>query len=123
MTEEEDREIIKSSGSFFNNLANQVKLIMRLMVDPRVNPILKLLPIGSVLYFIFPDIAPGPIDDIAIIWLGSYLFVELCPPDIVQEHLDAIEQVVPGEWQDIDAGKGDIIDVDYWEEDNGDISS
>jgi hypothetical protein len=53
--------------------------------------LLKLLPIGSLVYLVMPDIAPGPIDDAAVIWLATYLFVELCPPDIVQEHLDALK--------------------------------
>ena len=80
MSENNDRKVVPSSGGVFNDLAIRIKLILRLMGDPRVNPLIKLLPIGAVLYLLFPDIAPGPIDDVAVIWLGSFLFVELCPP-------------------------------------------
>jgi hypothetical protein len=49
---------------------------------------------------LFPDLILGPLDDALIIWLSTVLFVELCPPDIVQEHRDAIDQVIHGEWKD-----------------------
>jgi hypothetical protein len=75
----------------FQELFIRIKLIMRLMGDPRVNGLLKLLPIGSLVYLILPDIVPGPFDDAAIIWLATYLFVELCPPEVVQEHLEALK--------------------------------
>ena len=56
-----------------------------------MNPVLKMLPIGSLAYLVIPDIAIGPIDDAAVIWLATYLFVELCPPAVVQEHLEALK--------------------------------
>jgi hypothetical protein len=125
MSEDKERNIIDSGGGIFADLVTRIKLIMRLMADPRVHPLFKLLPIGSLLYLIIPDLIPTPIDDVAIIWLGSYLFVELCPPEVVKEHLDAINQVVPGQWRDVQSGsknnhsteKDQVIDVDYWEPD------
>jgi hypothetical protein len=114
MSEEKERKMIPGQGGVFNNLAMRIKLVFRLLADHRVNPLLKLLPIGSALYFVIPDLAPGPIDDVAVIWLGSYLFVELCPPDIVQEHLQALNQVVPGEWSDSMADE-DVIEGEFRE--------
>jgi len=91
----------------------RVKLIIRLMGDSRVSPIIKLLPIFSMIYLFFPDV-PGPIDDAAIIWLGSYLFVELCPPAVVQEHMDALKRVIPAQWKD--AGPdAHTVDAEYRE--------
>jgi hypothetical protein len=98
-----DRRITPRDSGFFHDIANQIKLILRLMADPRVNPLLKLLPISTLLYFIFPDLAPGPIDDALIIGIGTYLFVELCPPEIVQEHKDALAKVVTSDWHDPDS--------------------
>jgi hypothetical protein len=115
MPDNNDRNVVPSSGGVFNDLAVRIKLILRLMGDPRVNPIIKMLPIGAVLYLIFPDIAPGPIDDVAVIWLGSFLFVELCPPEVVQEHMDALTQVVPGEWSDAPEVDEQVVDAEYWE--------
>jgi len=93
--------IVPSSGGLFNQVGQRVKLILRLLKDPRVSPLLKLLPVGSLIYLVIPDLAPGPLDDAAIIWIGAYLFVELCPPEIVQEHMDELEAIIDGEWRDL----------------------
>jgi hypothetical protein len=91
MSEKPNRKIvIPQSEGFFQGLSLRFKLILRLLGDSRVSPILKVLPIGSLVYLVMPDIAPGPIDDAAVIWLATYLFVELCPPAVVQEHLEAL---------------------------------
>jgi uncharacterized membrane protein YkvA (DUF1232 family) len=76
----------------------RVKLILRLMSDRRVNFFLKLLPVAALAYLISPvDLAPGlalpiigALDDAAIVGLGAYLFVELCPTDVVQEHTKSL---------------------------------
>jgi len=52
------------------------KLVMRLLTDRRVNIFIKLLPIGSLLYWFFPEwsIVPvflTPIDDALLMWLGG----------------------------------------------------
>ena len=49
-----------------------------------------------------PDFLPGPIDDAFPVWLGTSMFVELCPVNVVQEHMDDLTQVVDGEWHDLD---------------------
>jgi hypothetical protein len=64
------------------------------MADHRVNPLLKLIPIGTVIYFFIPDLILGPIDDALILGAGVYLFIELCPPDIVDEHRLEIRNIV-----------------------------
>jgi hypothetical protein len=115
MTENKQRKIITARGGVINDLTMHVKLILRLMADPRVSPFLKVLPIASVVYLIFPDLVPGPVDDAVVIWLGSYLFIELCPPQVVQEHMAALKQVVPGEWHEAQTDE-DVIDGEYWEE-------
>jgi hypothetical protein len=97
------KEIVPhNGGGVFNELSIRIKLIFRLLLDKRVNPLLKLLPIGSLVYLIFPDILFGPVDDAILIWLGGYLFIELCPNELVQEHMDALTQVIEGEWREID---------------------
>ena len=101
-----NKKITPSDGGFFREIANQIKLIFRLMADPRVHPLIKLLPIGSFIYLIFPDLFPlNPIDDALVLGVGTYMFVELCPPDVVQEHKDALQQVVPGSWRDVEPGE------------------
>lgn len=122
MDSKNDRMInVSKGGGIFQGLTTQIKLILRLLADRRVNPLLKLLPIGSLVYMLVPDIMVGPLDDAAIIWLGTYLFIELCPPDVVKEHLDAIKRISPGEIPDPLQGKKeeDIVDAEFWEEDKG----
>ncbi len=77
-------------GGLFEGLAQYIKLILRLMGDRRVNFFLKILPVFSLVYLFFPDLVPGPLDDAAVIWLSTTLFVELCPPQVVEEHRRAI---------------------------------
>jgi hypothetical protein len=116
MTSGPQRSITPSSGGgFFKELTTRVKLVLRLLGDRRVNIFLKALPVFSVLYFLFPDIAPGPIDDAFIIWLGSYLFIELCPENVVEEHMQRLKQVVPGDWKDL-ASRDQAIDGEFNEE-------
>jgi hypothetical protein len=80
----------------------QIKLILRLMGDSRINPLIKLLPVGALIYLVVPDVVLGPIDDAFIVWIGTSLFVELCPPDIVREHREALASVVEGDWRVVD---------------------
>lgn len=113
---------IPSQGGLYNNIVLRIKLIMRLMGDRRVNFLLKLIPVGSLVYFLVPDLVIGPVDDALIIWLSTVLFVEMCPPEIVQEHLAILNNVVPGQWEEPDpsASTGDpnqVIDANYWDED------
>ena len=74
-------------GNFLQLFGERIRLILHLMGDGRVNPLLKLLPIGSLIYTIWPLDIPGPIDDVALLMFANYMFIEMCPPDIVDEHL------------------------------------
>ncbi len=105
MGDKPKRSLVPRGGGFFQELGMNFKLILRLIRDRRVNPLLKLLPIGSLVYLVVPDLAPTPIDDAAVMWLGSVLFVELCPADVVQEHRNALRSVVDAQWREVDEGK------------------
>lgn len=113
-----NKKIVPVDGGFFRDIANQIKLIFRLIADPRVHPLVKLLPIGSLIYLAFPDFLPlNPVDDALVVGLGTYLFVELCPPEVVQEHKDALKQVVPGSWKDPEEVSTGVDGVDFDESD------
>ncbi len=110
-------------GNFFQMFGERIRLILRLLADGRVNPLLKLLPIGSLIYTIWPIDIPGPIDDVAILMFANYMFVEMCPPDVVEEHLKNLRDTPSmfGSWM---GGKPenkppvqdeDIIDADFKE--------
>jgi uncharacterized membrane protein YkvA (DUF1232 family) len=94
MTDNASKNIIPSDQDpgFFRNLSSQLKLVLRLIADSRVNFLLKFLPIATIIYLIVPDFLPGPVDDAVVISLGLYTFVELCPEEVVAEHRSAIKQ-------------------------------
>jgi uncharacterized membrane protein YkvA (DUF1232 family) len=106
---------VSQQGGVVRNVMNQLKLIFRLMGDSRVNIFAKLIPVGALIYLISPIDAIsipviGALDDAAILWLGSYVFTELCPPSVVAEHMkelvgnmdvDPHDEVVDAEATDI----------------------
>ena len=81
---------IPSEPGFFENLIRQIRLVLRLLGDSRVNFLLKLLPIGTLVYLVMPDLIPFVFDDAAVIGVGTYIFVELCPEHVVEEHRTAL---------------------------------
>ncbi|MGA9397862.1 MAG: hypothetical protein WBV22_06335 [Anaerolineaceae bacterium] len=90
------KQIVKSTGGgFFQDIGTRIKLIIRLMRDRRVSFFLKLLPIGTLVYLVVPDLIPFVIDDALVIWLGTYLFVELSPESVVDEHMTALQKRIP----------------------------
>jgi len=71
-------------------LTFRAKLIFRLMGDRRVSPLVKLLPVAGLLYWLLPlpiDNMIPVIDDAALVWLTSYFFIELCPADVIREYV------------------------------------
>ncbi len=111
---------ISSSGGMLRDLVFRFKLIVRLMGDKRVNSFLKLIPIGSLIYLISPiDLISGipgvsALDDVALVSLGAYLFIEFCPPEVVQEHMQKLtsnmdivegDDIVDAEAVDLDDDK------------------
>lgn len=110
---------LSTTIGFLNGITKRVKLIGRLMVDRRVNPLLKLLPIGALIYLIVPtDLMPLlPFDDAAVLWLGAYLFIEMCPQAIVQEHMRTIEAESSLKMDEtpVQTTPGEVIDGEFRE--------
>ena len=119
MTEKKPRRImVPPSGGMARNFINRLKLILRLMGDKRVSPWIKLIPVGSLVYLISPiDIIMGipgidAVDDAAVIWMGSTLFVELCPQDVVREHMqDLSSNLADDSGEVVDAEASDVSDT------------
>jgi uncharacterized membrane protein YkvA (DUF1232 family) len=87
-------------GNAIRDTILRIRLIWRLMRDKRVLWWLKLLPAAALAYIVLPidllfDFTPifGYADDLGI-FLGSvWLFVELCPKDVVAEHWNYLNSV------------------------------
>ena len=117
----DNKDIVSSQNTgFFQDLVQRLKLIWRLMADRRVNFFLKLLPIASLVYLVSPvDLAPGialpvigALDDAAILWIGTSLFMSLCPEDIVEEHWNELNKVISAKWRDAQpSDETNIVDV------------
>ena len=78
-------------------LLARVRLTWRLLREPAVAILAKLLPLLAVLYVIFPldfvpDLIPvlGQLDDLGVIVIGMEAFLHICPADAVAFHRDAI---------------------------------
>ncbi len=107
------RSVVPQQGGMLKEFLKQAKLVGRLIGDRRVNGLLKLIPIASIIYLVSPiDLIPGlavpllgALDDAAVVWIGTSLFIELCPPEVVQEHRDALNGYASSD-------SGDIIDAE-----------
>ena len=113
-------------GSIFRELIQQVKLAYSLILDPRVHPLTKLIPVAAVAYLILPtdlipDIIPilGQADDVMVLMIGLRLFFEFSPNAVVQEHLQKLAAHVKGNWSVVNdplvpgvppAENGEVID-------------
>ena len=105
--------IVSSGGGVMRDLVLRFKLIVKLMGDNRVNPFVKLIPVASLAYLFFPfdliSMVPGvsALDDVALVSLGAYLFIEFCPPDVVQEHMQNLTSNM-----DVVANNDEIVEVE-----------
>jgi len=120
MTQRKSGKMVVPQGGVMRDLVKRLKLIVRLMGDRRVNLLLKTLPVASVAYLIFPfDLVPGiafpvigALDDAAILWIGSNLFIELCPPNVVKEHMQELDSNIE------DNSSGEVVDAEATDMDN-----
>ena len=81
----------KVGGISVAELLDLLRLAWRLLRDPRVPTILKLIPFTGALYLLWPvdvlpDVLPplGQLDDIGVLLLAILAFVRACPPDLVE---------------------------------------
>ncbi|MBP1684483.1 MAG: hypothetical protein H6Q33_626 [Deltaproteobacteria bacterium] len=82
---------------FVRHLPNFVRLYWRLFCDARVSIWPKALLVVSLLYLVFPvdfipDVLPflGEVDDLVLLIVACRLFMHMCPPHVVQEHVHRI---------------------------------
>jgi uncharacterized membrane protein YkvA (DUF1232 family) len=92
---------VGEAAGILAEIIKNIKLIWGLLNDGRISPWVKMIVPATLLYLLFPfdivpDLAPGlgQLDDIAVILLGLKFFVEMCPEEIVRQHLDELASVV-----------------------------
>jgi uncharacterized membrane protein YkvA (DUF1232 family) len=86
----------RTLGILFH-LPSFVRLYWRLFRDTRVSIWPKALLVGAIAYVVspidlVPDVLPfvGEIDDVVIFIAAARWFIQLCPADVVREHVRAI---------------------------------
>lgn len=83
---------------FLSNLPNFVRLYWRLFRDIRVSVWPKALLLLGFLYVLspidlIPDVIPfvGEVDDLVLLIVACRVFIYLCPPEVVREHVRRID--------------------------------
>jgi uncharacterized membrane protein YkvA (DUF1232 family) len=81
-----------------------VRLYWRLFRDRRVSVLAKSLLVLTIAYVVWPfdvipDVLPfiGEVDDIGVVLSGLWLFIRLCPPEVVLERVREISGASPRE--------------------------
>ncbi len=104
---------------WLRSLWHRLILAWRLVRDPRIPAATKIIPWSTLAYLISPidiisDAIPGlgQLDDLTIFLFGLQLFIDLCPPEIVAEHMAVIEGRVPPPSPPV---AGPVIDVEVIE--------
>ena len=107
--------------AWLQDVVRQVRLSWRLFWDQRVPLWTKLIPPVALAYILFPiDIIPdvalglGQLDDAAVLLIGFKLFIELAPPEVVREHLQALGARIK-EWRPVDDDdeSSELIEGEY----------
>jgi uncharacterized membrane protein YkvA (DUF1232 family) len=113
------KRVVPTNQGMMQDLLLKIKLIYRLMGDNRVNAFLKAIPVASLIYLISPiDFMPFlPFDDIAVVGLGMYLFIELCPQYVVEEHLTNLRTNIPRPFQN-SARDEVVVDAEFRDADH-----
>ncbi len=101
------------NAGMVTQVVHSFQLVWRLLLDPRVPLLPKMIIPLVVLYVVspidlIPDMIPiaGQLDDIGILFLGMRFFIELCPPDVVMEHRRALGERVS-------TGNEEVVDASY----------
>ena len=109
--------------SLLRTLAAHARLTWRLLRDPAVPLLTKILPVAAVLYLIspldfVPDILPilGQLDDAGVLLLALESFLKVCPEGAVAFHREAMASGRP--FSPMPAG-GVVIDAEFRRHDSG----
>lgn len=88
---------------FVSHLPDFVRLFVRLLGEPRVAVMAKLLLLAGAVYAaspmdFLPDVMPllGQVDDLTIFAMVCRMFIQLCPRSVVEEHIARIDR--SGAW-------------------------
>jgi uncharacterized membrane protein YkvA (DUF1232 family) len=106
-----------SRPSLLRTLVSNVRVSLRLLREPRVPLLLKLIPVLAGAYVIspldfVPDVLPiiGQLDDIGIVFIALETFLRFSPVDAVDFHRSAVAE--GRRFSPMPSG-GDVIDAEF----------
>jgi len=98
----------KEAASLLSEVVREARLTWYLLTDGRVFSWVKMIPLATLLYILSPiDLLPDPIlglgqlDDLAALIVGVKLFIEMCPREIVREHLERMTSMA-GSYREVE---------------------
>jgi uncharacterized membrane protein YkvA (DUF1232 family) len=106
--------------AWLKDAVRQLRLAWRLFLDRRVPLWTKIVPPAALAYVLSPidiisDVPPvglNQLDDVAVLLLGLKLFIELAPPEVVREHLQALGARIE-EWRVVDDEEPRVVEGQY----------
>jgi uncharacterized membrane protein YkvA (DUF1232 family) len=113
-----------SRPSMLRTLVSHIRVTLRLLREPSVPFIVKLIPVAAAGYVIspldfVPDILPiiGQLDDIGIVFIALEAFLRVAPVDAVAYHRAAVAEGRP--FNPMPSPRGDVIDAEFRRHDDG----
>jgi uncharacterized membrane protein YkvA (DUF1232 family) len=106
--------------AWLKDAVRQLRLAWRLFLDSRVPLWTKVVPPAALAYVLSPidilsDIPPmglNQLDDVAVLFLGLKLFIELAPPEVVREHLRDLGARIE-EWRVVGEEEAPVVEGRY----------
>src|SRR5215831_343962 len=106
-----------SRPSMLRTLVSHVRVSVRLLREPRVPLIFKMIPVLAAGYVIspldfIPDVLPiiGQLDDLGIVYIALEAFLRVCPTDAVEFHRAAVAE---GRRFSPMPATGEVIDAEF----------
>jgi uncharacterized membrane protein YkvA (DUF1232 family) len=106
-----------SRPSMLRTLLSHLRVSARLLREPRVPLLFKMIPLLAAGYVIspldfIPDVLPiiGQLDDLGIVYIALEAFLRVCPTDAVDFHRAAVAQ---GQRFSPMPATGDVIDAEF----------
>jgi len=102
----------KEAINLLSEVVREARLTWYLLTDGRVSSWVKMIPLATLLYILSPIdllfdpiLGLGQLDDLAALIVGVKLFIEMCPREVVREHLERMTSMA-GSYRVVEEEKG-----------------
>ena len=88
----DSKQRMPPEGGLLQKLGLSIRLVARLIIDKEVPLLVKLFPLAAFLYLLLPDLMVSVFDDLIVLGVCLYLFIELSPDSVIQKHIDELHE-------------------------------